>query len=273
MLKIGDFSKLSMVSVRMLRFYDENGLLAPVKVDKFTGYRYYSVKQLGEISRIRLLQKMGVSLNEIKTLKDCGFSKKEMLDVLHKAHEAKKQEQLEISAAILTIEKAIEKLERNEFMSNYNVELKTIPARSVVSVRRTLKAYSDEGILWEELRFNADKYNIKIAEPCYPMTMYMDKEYKDENPDVKVGLTVDGDYTDIGILKFSTTEEQLAACVTFSGFYDQITDIYRVMAEWMESNGYTFSGKPMFLHYIKSPHEVKDNSELVSELCIPVRKI
>ena len=38
MLKIGDFSKLSRVSIRMLRHYDEIGLLAPGKVDAFTGY-------------------------------------------------------------------------------------------------------------------------------------------------------------------------------------------------------------------------------------------
>ena len=42
MLKIGDFSKLSRCSVRMLRHYDEIGLLEPAEIDRFTGYRYYS---------------------------------------------------------------------------------------------------------------------------------------------------------------------------------------------------------------------------------------
>ena len=46
MLKIGEFSKLSRVSVRMLRHYDEVGLLAPSEVDPMTGYRYYSERQL-----------------------------------------------------------------------------------------------------------------------------------------------------------------------------------------------------------------------------------
>ena len=36
MLKIGDFSKLSRVSVRMLRYYDEIGLLKPAEIDRFT---------------------------------------------------------------------------------------------------------------------------------------------------------------------------------------------------------------------------------------------
>lgn len=39
MIRIGDFSKLSRVPVKTLRYYDEMGLLEPVEVDPFTGYR------------------------------------------------------------------------------------------------------------------------------------------------------------------------------------------------------------------------------------------
>ncbi len=46
MLKIGEFSKLSRVSVRMLRHYDEIGLLKPAETDRFTDYRYYREDQL-----------------------------------------------------------------------------------------------------------------------------------------------------------------------------------------------------------------------------------
>jgi DNA-binding transcriptional MerR regulator len=42
MLKIGDFSRLSRISVQTLRHYDELGLLKPVEIDRFTSYRYYS---------------------------------------------------------------------------------------------------------------------------------------------------------------------------------------------------------------------------------------
>ena len=62
MLKIGDFSKLSRVSIRMLRHYDEIGLLAPGKVDAFTGYRYYGEEQLPTIYRINALKEMGFGL-------------------------------------------------------------------------------------------------------------------------------------------------------------------------------------------------------------------
>ena len=53
--KIGDFSKLSRVSVKTLRYYDELGLLKPAHVDHFTGYRFYSADQLPQLNRILAL--------------------------------------------------------------------------------------------------------------------------------------------------------------------------------------------------------------------------
>ena len=68
MLKIGEFSKLSRVSVRMLRHYDELGLLAPSEVDPMTGYRYYSERQLIAAGRIAALRALGFGLSETREL-------------------------------------------------------------------------------------------------------------------------------------------------------------------------------------------------------------
>ena len=48
MLNIGDFSKLSRISIRMLRHYDEIGLLVPKEVDAFSGYQ----GSYGQITRV-----------------------------------------------------------------------------------------------------------------------------------------------------------------------------------------------------------------------------
>lgn len=65
MLKIGEFSKLTQVSVRMLRHYDEIGLLKPAEIDCFTDYRYYKEEQLPAMCRIKALKDMGFSLADI----------------------------------------------------------------------------------------------------------------------------------------------------------------------------------------------------------------
>ena len=71
MLKIGEFSRLSRVSIRALRRYDEAGLLTPVSTDPFTGYRYYSERQLPIANRIRALRDMGFPLAAVREVLGC----------------------------------------------------------------------------------------------------------------------------------------------------------------------------------------------------------
>lgn len=71
MLKIGDFSKLSRVSIRMLRHYDEIGLLKPIWIDPESGYRYYGAEQLPIVGRIKALKDMGFGLAVIGEILPC----------------------------------------------------------------------------------------------------------------------------------------------------------------------------------------------------------
>ena len=65
MFKIGEFSKLTQVSTRMLRYYDEMGLLKPAKIDSLTGYRMYSAEQISTLNRIIYLRDSGFNVAEI----------------------------------------------------------------------------------------------------------------------------------------------------------------------------------------------------------------
>ena len=66
MLKIGEFSKMSKVTIKTLRYYEKEGLLMPKHVDDFNGYRYYESNQLIDISKIIALKQVGLSIGEIK---------------------------------------------------------------------------------------------------------------------------------------------------------------------------------------------------------------
>jgi DNA-binding transcriptional MerR regulator len=68
MFRIGEFSKLSHVPAKTLRYYDQIGLLAPAEVDRFTGYRYYSASQLPRLHRILAMKDLGLSLSQIGQL-------------------------------------------------------------------------------------------------------------------------------------------------------------------------------------------------------------
>ena len=68
--KIGEFSKLTNVSVKTLRYYDEINLFKPQEIDLFSGYRYYSNNQLDDLKLILSLKDVGFSLEEIKKNKN-----------------------------------------------------------------------------------------------------------------------------------------------------------------------------------------------------------
>lgn len=66
MYKIGEFSKITNLSVKTLRYYDEIGLLIPEEVDIYTSYRYYGESNLQQVKIINDLKDAGFSLEEIK---------------------------------------------------------------------------------------------------------------------------------------------------------------------------------------------------------------
>lgn len=68
MLKIGDFSKLSCISIRMLRYYDKQNMLKPSYIDEETGYRFYQITQLEEANMIMKLRSLDFSNKVIKEI-------------------------------------------------------------------------------------------------------------------------------------------------------------------------------------------------------------
>lgn len=90
--KIGEFAKLTNISVKTLRYYDEINLLKPEEIDLFSGYRYYSDKQKEDLEIILALKEAGFSLEEIKKNKD-NYSDEIML--LKKETLLREQERLD----------------------------------------------------------------------------------------------------------------------------------------------------------------------------------
>lgn len=145
MFKIGEFSKLSRISIRMLRHYDEIGLLVPEETDPWTGYRRYAAAQLMTANRITALRGLGFSLAETAALLACWEDRTAMetrLLAQRAAVEASIQEALD---RLRLLDTTIERLRKDEKQMNYDVTIKTLPERQVASVRQILPCYDREG--------------------------------------------------------------------------------------------------------------------------------
>ncbi len=270
MLKIGEFSKLSRVSVRMLRHYDEIGLLKPAEIDSFTDYRYYREDQLPTVCRITALKDMGFSLTEIVKIL-AVYDDRVKLEQFFSARRRELEALSHETAQKLTLLDAAQNRLRKEENMSYNVTIKTIPERYAATVHMTVPRYEDEGIIWSTLLSETAHMKLAEADPCLCAVSFLDGEYKEENVEMMAWKTVKGSYPDTEHVKFRTLPEVTVASCTYQGSYTQITEVYAAVIAWMEANGYEPAGA-MFNIYHVSPHETQNPDEFVTEVCYPVKK-
>ena len=270
MLKIGEFSKLSRVSVRMLRHYDEIGLLKPAEIDRFTDYRYYREDQLPTAGRIAALKDMGFPLADIVRILEI-YDDREQLDRFFSARRRELEALSRDTARRLTLLDAARKRLRKEEDMRYDVIIRTIPERYAATVRMVIPRYEDEGMVWSVLMQETAGMDLAEADPCLCAVTFLDGEYKEENVEIMAWKTVKGSYPDTEHVRFLTLPEVEVASCTYQGSYTQITEVYAAVIAWMEANGYAPAG-PMFNIYHVSPHETLDPDEFVTEVCYPVRK-
>lgn len=271
MLKIGDFSKLSRISIRMLRHYDEIGLLTPQNTDVFTGYRYYAEDQLPIAGKIASLKDMGFALADITEVLKKYNDPRAMNAFLSERREKVRAEAEETKRRLLLLDTAIERLRKDDTAMNYSVTLKTIPERYVASVRMTIPSYEHEHILWETMQKETAPFKMQFDDNCFSVAIFHDEGYKESDVDVEIQVMVKGKYQDTEHVIFKTAPAVEIASATYKGGYEQLTPVNHSVANWVNDNGYEFNG-PMFCIYHVSPAQTSDPNELVTEVCYPVKK-
>ena len=266
MLKIGEFSKLSRVSIRMLRHYDDIGLLKPAEIDDLTGYRYYHEEQLFTIGRITSLKDMGFALADIIKILE-SYDDKEKMD----AFLSEKQKELsklskETEYKLMLLETARKRLRKEQKMS-FDVTVKTIPERYAATVHMVVPHYEDEGMAWNMM--GECKEPLIPADPCYAIAEFLDDEFKEENVEIVVSMAVKGKYQDTEHVKFKTLPAVKVASCIIKGNYDQMGEAYATVASWIKANGHKMNG-PMFNIYHVGPAQTKNPEEYVTEACFPI---
>ena len=270
MLKIGEFSKLSRVSIRMLRYYDEIGLLVPESTDPFTGYRYYGEAQLAAAGAITALREMGFSLAGVTELLACRSDREALERCLLRRRAELQAEEAETQRRLRLLDAAVERLRKDEPM-HYDVTVKTIPERCVASVRQIIPSYDREGDLWHIFCRETAGMDIQDGDPALCFAVYHDGEYRESDVDVEIQKTVKGSYPDTEHVKFKTVSAVQVASATFRGSYDQFGGVNAAVAAWVRDNGYEFDGLFFDIYHV-SPHETRNPDEFVTEVCYPVRK-
>lgn len=271
MIRIGEFSKLSQISIRMLRYFDDKDLIKPTYIDKETGYRYYESRQLLEASRILSFQRMGFTIQEIQQIFSNQTTSETKELIFQACKERKVSELEEVKRQITMLGNFRLTLERSQIMKEYNPIIKTVPEHQAASLRMKIEAYEQEGMLWGILYKELGSQNPKFSNPPRNLAIYQDAEYVEENPDVEIQVSVEGSLKDTEHVKIKMLPADEVLSITFEGGFQQITEVNAAAVDWIEKNNYTFNGK-MYNIYLVGPGDTEQQDKWVTECCFPVKK-
>jgi effector-binding domain-containing protein len=254
MLKIGDFSRLSQVSVKTLRYYDEVGLLKPTQVDQVSGYRYYSVVQLRQLHRI-------LALRDLSTEELRGMLRLRRAEQQQRLY--KEQECLDRVEALLQL------IHQENTMNTDAVIIKDTDPLRFASIRKTIPAYNQVGQLFAELF--RDFPGQAARGPCF--AIWHDDEHKDQDVDAEACVPIDEKYQGPPTIRCADLPTVKVASLIHHGAYNTLNQSYQIVLKWVEANGYQVHGpiREIYLHYGEPVRQ--DDESYVTEILVPIAKV
>jgi DNA-binding transcriptional MerR regulator len=278
MFRIGEFSRITRVTIDTLRHYDELGLLKPAKVDPFTGYRYYSAKQLMSLNRIIALKEVGFSLDEIARILQEKLTNDQLRGML-KAQLVRAES--DIQAAQLRQERILARLNYlnlEEYMPTYEVTLKPVERLMVAAMREivpTIEQMPERcSEMFDAIARWAKTNDLRLGPP---MTIYYTEGYTRDNIDTECSFILPDPKAAEMVTPSESIEVKqmqavplMASTIVTDGFFKKVeglTPAYNAVAQWIEENSYQLVGPPRELFY-GSPA----SGDLTAEVQFPVEK-
>jgi effector-binding domain-containing protein len=267
LLPIGRFSKVTRITVKALRHYDDLGLLRPAVVDPDSGYRYYSMAQALEAERIRLLRSLDMPLDDVRRVLSAQdpAEARRLLD----GHEARMRERLTVIEEGLRL---LHKLRNGkEGIMAYEVKVREVVPQPVLSVRtRTSLAQIADlmGAAFGEMFGYLFQAGAQPAGP--PCSIYHDPEFREDDLDVEICVPVDRPLPPQGRVQMSELPGGTVAYTLHVGPYDGVGPAYQAVTTWIQEHGHETAGPPRET-YLNGPDEVKDPSEYRTEIIWPIR--
>lgn len=279
MFKIGEFSQLGQVSVRMLRHYDKLGLLNPEHIDPFTGYRYYKLDQLSRLNRILALKDLGLSLDEIARLLDSDLQADQLEGMLLMKQAQIQQHIHEEQRRLERVAARLRQIKQEDQPSPYDVIVKDLEPQYIVAKREIvphiddMKAYRCGAL---DVLYNWLKaYHIEMH--GFELAIYHMGEFVEDNIDMEMALPIaDNAAEELAgrtppetYIRRLETEFPVASTLHRGSIID-IPQAVIALARWVADNALVFSGAVHEYHLSGPEHFETDFNDVTFELQVPI---
>lgn len=269
MIRIGDFARLGQVSVVTLRHYDEIGLLKPVQVDSFTGYRYYSINQLTELNHILALKDLGFSLDQIIQVFN-GLTGDQLKGMLKLKQIEVQQQLVEEQARLYRIRVRLKQIDLEDAMPNYEVVLKSVPSQLIASRKVTIPTndqvsiYLDEA--YRDVYTHIRTQGAKDIGACF--AVWHQPAAILANEVAEAAVPIDRAMPSSEHVKVYELPQADVASAIHHGDFEDFTQLHATLLDWIETHNYQVIGP---YREIYANHN-EDMNESTTEIQYPVVK-
>lgn len=268
LITIAEFAKMCRTTVRTIRFYDNLGLIKPVKVDQFTKYRYYSPYQTRDFFRIKLVQNFDIPLENVSKILKQKDKSKFLTEKITGIQEEISQKQKEL-----------------KFLKNMKVlffevnslkqitKLETIGPFSLFGTYNPNEAYHTITPRMQEVTKMADK--LKIGHYDQQVIFYLDPEkYKPKGTKIEVSVVCKGKIPERLKLPenyfFKKLPRTRAYVTTYKGPFDFITLIYEKLHQLQITQKFPIKFAPIDIQ-LNGLNPNVSSFDRITKICFPLK--
>ena len=270
LIPIGQFSRVTGLSLKTLRLYHENGLLPPSVVDSASGYRYYGKRDVERARLIADLRVLEIPLAEIRKLLDEYEDGKGIVHFLESQRDKLRARQSRLQQAVRDLDRLIDDEKTSQLLAQATPEVvtETVIAPLLVAGLRWTGSYSDTGAALGKLSRRLGRHAT-----APPLNLYYDLEHKDGDADIetcvplRVNRTIEGGD---GVLVRTLPERRVARLI-HRGAYSELGRSYLALWAHLEANGYD-AALPIREIYVKGPGVLLRGNprNYLTELQVPI---
>lgn len=261
---IGRFSKMTRLSVKALRLYDEIGLLPPAHVDPSSGYRYYELGQANRAEAVRILRSVDMPLDEIRAIletDDPEVYRKRLL-----VHRDRLEERLISQERMLAYLESL--IRRKEGVMPYEVEITEASPQLVAATRISTNLRR----IGQDLAAGFGTVVMAMGQAGAegsgaPQVVYHDVPDEEADGDIEICVPVDRAF-DGDEVATRELEGGVMATTMHHGPYEQIAPAYHTLTSWISEHGHEIAGPPRET-YLNDPQQVPPE-ELLTKVEFPI---
>jgi DNA-binding transcriptional MerR regulator len=263
---IGEFSKITGLTVKTLRFYHEEGLLAPTSVDEQTGYRYYAASKIETALVIQRLRQLDFSIAEIKEILQGSDDDADIVSFLQRHRsgiQAKLQHFRDVENQLAQIIQQAQEA-RTQMQNTFEVEEKNVDSLLIAGVRMRGK-YSECGKGFSQIGKQFGRYICGK-----PFMLHYDTEYKEDDANFEACMPVRQ-----GTSKSDITVRPLSGgrvvTLLHRGPYEELGRSYAKIMSFVHDRGYKIAS-PTREVYLKGPGMIfrGNPKKYLTEIQLPI---